>query len=244
MTNARYPNRYQPDAFRPRRTPGAKKKPKASTLVLLLLPTLMILMMLVGAAMPGINASDENTGPATSGIANSSDVTRVEAPTTGDVTVTSDYAFVMGTTSATASSEEKEPPKLYTDKDVEVVAKTVYGEALITHSDMEMAAVVWCILNRVDSKGYACGGTIEYVTTFPGQFHGYSEDHPVTEHIEQLVIDVFERWTAEKNGEENVGRVLPKEYLYFWGDGKHNYFTTEFLGGETWEWEAENPYEN
>lgn len=244
MTNARYPNRYQPDAFRPMRTPGAKKKPKASTLVLLLLPTLMIMMMLVGAAMPGINASDENAEPATSGIANSGDVTRVEAPTTGDMTVTSDYAFVLGTTSTTASSEEKEPPKLYTDKDVEVVAKTVYGEALITHSDMEMAAVVWCILNRVDSKGYACGGTIEYVTTFPGQFHGYSEDHPVTEHIEQLVIDVFERWAAEKNGEENVGRVLPKEYLYFWGDGKHNYFTTEFLGGETWEWEAENPYEN
>lgn len=82
------------------------------------------------------------------------------------------------------------------------------------------------------------------MTTFPGQFHGYNEDHPVTEHIEQLVIDVFERWAAEKNGEKNVGRVLPKEYLYFWGDGKHNYFTTEFLGGDTWEWEVENPYGN
>ncbi|MBP3368551.1 MAG: cell wall hydrolase [Clostridia bacterium] len=246
MTNARYPQSYQTRPMPVRRSPApARKAPKARTLILLILPVLMVMMMLIGAAMPGINASGDTAPNTADRIVNKgNEATRVDAPITSEIPDTSDYAFVMGATHTTTQGAGKETPKPYTDRDVEVVAKTVYGEALITHSDMEMAAVVWCILNRVDSKGYACGGTIEYVTTFPGQFHGYSESHPVTDHIEELVIDVFERWTAEKNGEMNVGRVLPKEYLYFWGDGKHNYFTTEFLGGETWEWEAENPYEN
>lgn len=134
--------------------------------------------------------------------------------------------------------------KLYTEEDVCMVAKTVYGEALVTRSDMEMAAVVWCILNRVDSEGYGCGTSIEYVVTFPNQFHGYNEENPVTDHIKELVIDVFERWSAEKAGVANVGRILPKEYIYFYGDGKHNHFTTEFRGGQTWDWSLENPYEN
>lgn len=246
MTNAKYPQRYQQRPMPARRSQApARKVPKVSTLILLLLPVLMVMMMLIGAAMPGVNASDENAFHSTDGIGSKkNEITRVAAPKADGESESSDYAFVMGATDTTTHGTEKEAPKLYTERDIEVVAKTVYGEALVTNSDMEMAAVVWCILNRVDSKGYACGETIEYVTTFPGQFQGYSESHPVTDHIEELVIDVFERWTAEKNGEKDVGRVLPKEYLYFWGDGRHNYFTTEFLGGETWEWEAENPYEN
>ena len=36
---------------------------------------------------------------------------------------------------------------------------------------------------------------------------------------------------------------LPKEYLYFTGDGAHNYFTTEWQGGQTWDWSLESPYE-
>ena len=42
----------------------------------------------------------------------------------------------------------------YTEKEIEMLAKTVYGEALVTNSQTEMSAVVWCILNRVDAEGY------------------------------------------------------------------------------------------
>ena len=96
------------------------------------------------------------------------------------------------------------------------IAKTVYGEALITHSDMEMAAVAWCILNRVDSTEAFFPDTIMEVVTQDSQFHGYSESNPVDPHIEWLVRDVLNRWTLEKAGAEDVGRVLPKDYLYFW----------------------------
>lgn len=139
----------------------------------------------------------------------------------------------------------KEPATiLYSDVDVEVIAKAVYGEALITHSDMEMAAVVWCILNRVDSEEDFFPDTIMEVVTQESQFHGYSESNPVDPHVEWLVRDVLDRWAMEKDGAEGVGRVLPKDYLYFWGDGRHNHFTTEYHAGMTWDWSAENPYES
>ena len=134
------------------------------------------------------------------------------------------------------------PINLYSEKEVEAVAKTVYGEAAVTRSDLEMSAVVWCILNRVDSKDFP--NTILEAVTSPKQFHGYNEANPVEEHIENLVRDVLDRWAAEKSGQEDVGRTLPQEYLYFWGDGRHNHFTIEYHGPEEWDWSLPNPYEN
>lgn len=133
----------------------------------------------------------------------------------------------------------------YTDEEVAYIAKTVYGEALVTRSDTEMAAVVWCILNRVDDRSGAWPDTIEGVVTQRKQFHGYNPDHPVTEKIENLVRDVLDRWYAEKNGTNASGRVLPSNYCYFWGDGRHNHFTTEVFGkGTEWDWSLTTPYES
>lgn len=146
--------------------------------------------------------------------------------------------------SDTACGQEANDTPAYTDEEVAYIAKTVYGEALVTNSDMKMAAVVWCILNRVDAKGYGCGGSIEDVVTFPSQFKGYSPEHPVTARIEWLVRDVLNRWCAEKNGAQDVGRVLPKEYLFFMGDGRENHFSIEYESKEYWDWSLPNPYEN
>lgn len=121
---------------------------------------------------------------------------------------------------------------------VEVISKAVYGEAGIC-STTEQAAVVWCICNRVDA-GY---GDLVEVTTAPYQFHGYDEDNPVTPEIEALVQDVLIRWRMEESCIGNVGRVLPKEYLFFSGDGRHNYFRTEWDGGTRWDWSLPSPYE-
>ena len=145
----------------------------------------------------------------------------------------------------TAKPEMQTPaPELpYTEEEVWMLAQTVYGEAMITNSDMEMAAVAWCVLNRVDNPVFKVS-TIAEAVTAPSQFHGYSEDHPVDEHIEWLVRDVLNRWVAEKNGAENVGRVLPADYLYFWGDGWHNHFTKEYHGDEKWDWSLPNPYDS
>lgn len=140
-------------------------------------------------------------------------------------------------------TETEEPFFTPNEADVEMIAKTIWGEARGVKSITEKAAVAWCILNRVDAKGYACGGDIEYVLTFPGQFVGYDEDNPVTTECKEIAADVLTRWAAEKAGIEDVGRVLPKEYTYFTGDGKRNYFTDEWKGGNTWDWSLPSPYE-
>lgn len=107
---------------------------------------------------------------------------------------------------------------LWSEEEVDVLAKMVWGEARGVPSDTEKAACVWCALNRVD-QGY---GSITTVITAPYQFIGYD---------------------AEKDGETNTGRVLPSDYLWFSGDGKHNYFRNAYKGGETWDWSLPSPYE-
>ena len=78
----------------------------------------------------------------------------------------------------------------------------------------------------------------------PYQFAGYSADYPVLPELATLATDVLKRYHAEKNGEENVGRVLPAEYLYFTGDGRNNHFTIGWKDTETWDWSLQNPYDD
>lgn len=136
--------------------------------------------------------------------------------------------------------------QLYSDNDVKLLAKTVYGEAHTTGSDTQMSAVVWCVLNRVDENGYGFGGSIEHVVMFPNQFTGYNENNPVDEHIEWLVKDVLDRWIAEKTGRIDVGRTLPKDYLWFTGDGNENLFRNDYniVNADIWDWAADSPYDN
>ena len=136
--------------------------------------------------------------------------------------------------------------KPYTDQDVEALCKMVWGEALITHSDMEMSATVWCAINRLESGDpYFAGCHSLYdIVTQPGQFYGYDESNPVDPHIEWLVNDVLSLWEKEADGGRVAGRTLPAEYLYFIGDGRHNHFTTEFMGGVEWDWSYTNPYDD
>lgn len=121
------------------------------------------------------------------------------------------------------------------------LAKTIWGEGRGL-SDTEKAAIVWCILNRVDDKRFP--DNIIDVITAKSQFHGYKEHFPVEDELYDLAIDILGRWELEKAGHENVGRVLPQNYLYFHGDGKHNYFKTDYRSKEYWDWSLESPYEN
>lgn len=122
------------------------------------------------------------------------------------------------------------------------IAKTMYGEAMVC-STTERAAVAWCILNRVDSADPFYPDDIIGVVTQSRQFHGYNAEHPVLPELYDLALDVIERWVEEKTGAEDVGRVLPAEYIFFGGDGKHNHFRTEWDGGTVWDWSLPSPYE-
>ena len=141
-----------------------------------------------------------------------------------------------------AESVEEPTPWAPDLDEVNALARTLYGECRGVKSQMEQAAVAWCVLNRVDSRYYP--NTVMEVITQPRQFHGYDEDYPVLPSLKAIAEDVLTKWHLEKEGEEDVGRVLPKSYIYFVGDGVHNYFTEEFLSKDYWDFSLPNPYEN
>ena len=132
--------------------------------------------------------------------------------------------------------------KKYKDE-IPYIARTVWGEARGC-SETEQAAVIWCILNRVDSSIRYMPDNIIDVVTQKHQFLGYVKTFPVTKKIKKLVIDVLTRWEMEKAGVENVGRILPPEYMWFHGDGRHNYFRDSYRGGNRWDWSLDSPYED
>lgn len=133
--------------------------------------------------------------------------------------------------------------KCYTEADAIMIAKLMYGEGRGTYSKTELSCIAWTVLNRVDA-GY---GTIAEVVTAPNQF-AYSPRFPTVSDYKydlvELATDVLDRWSMEKAGMTDVGRTLPSNYLYYGGDGKHNYFRTEWKGGTRWNYSLPSPYEN
>ena len=126
------------------------------------------------------------------------------------------------------------------EEEATVLAKMSWGEARGC-SDMEIAATMWCVLNRVDA-GY---GNLVHVVTAPNQFIGYSKNNPLEDRLYDLAVDVLTRWQMEKQGAtaEEVGRVLPQEYMWFSGDGIANYFRDAYSNANIWDWSLPNPYE-
>lgn len=137
---------------------------------------------------------------------------------------------------------EAEAPVLWTEAELELIAQTVWAEARGVESQAEQAAVVWCILNRVDARTW--GDTISQVVTYPSQF-AWDPSSPVKAEFVELAEDVCLRWAAEKAGASDVGRTLPAGYLYFEGDGERNHFRTEWEKdqGLTWDWSLPDPYQ-
>lgn len=127
---------------------------------------------------------------------------------------------------------------ILTTRDLNAVAKLVWGEGRGV-SKLEQSMIVWCVLNHVDA-GY---GSVYECATNVEQFHGYDPKHPVNDDIINLVKDVVARWQLEKVCVGDVGRTLPSDYLWFYGDGDHNWFRNAYQGGDTWDWtNVHNPY--
>lgn len=153
-----------------------------------------------------------------------------------EFTISTDAALITSPPSAAETSAAYVPD----EAEVEMLARVLWGEARGVPSDMEKAAVVWCVLNRVDAERWP--DTVAGVVTEPSQFAGYSPDYPATEELKAIAADVLTRWERERREGGDVGRVLPAEYFFFTGDGERNYFRTEFTGGTFWDWTLPNPY--
>ena len=133
--------------------------------------------------------------------------------------------------------EQMKPPYVmyYEESDIVMLAKLMYQECRGVPR-----CVVWTVLNRVDEYGE----TIYKIVTAKNQF-AYYEDAPVDNALYQLAKDVLTRWNNEKNGEIDIGRVLPHDYLWFSGDGEHNYFRNAYKGQfSIWDYSLETPYES
>ena len=150
---------------------------------------------------------------------------------------------------AAVEVEAVDSDKLYTEDDVIAAAKMVWGEAgavpdikngnVVISTKCQQAATIWTALNRYDMGGF---NSIKAVIANPGAYHAYFESNPATDELVELARDVLDRWNREKNGETDVGRVLPADYIYFHGDGTYNYFRNEFEGGTRWAWDYGDPY--
>jgi hypothetical protein len=123
--------------------------------------------------------------------------------------------------------------KWYSEEDIINMAKMCYGESMnlpVLHTDFgdrsatyQSAEAMWAVLNRVDA-GY---GDISTCIKAKRQFVGYKSDNPVTDELYDLAKLVIEDWAT---GTEEY-RVLPHIFRYFYGDGRHNHFTTKPNGG-------------
>lgn len=131
------------------------------------------------------------------------------------------------------------PEYTFTQAAVDALARLVYGEA--RNCDIEgQAAVVWCVLNRMDDERFP--DTIMDVITQQSQFFGYKESYPILPELVEVVEDVLMRYSVERSSGESAGRVLPREYVYFSGDGTANYFTTAYASMDVWDWSLRSPY--
>lgn len=113
----------------------------------------------------------------------------------------------------------------------------VNGEAGGVSSITERSGCLWIACNRVMSDDPYYPDDLESVIAQIGAFDGYNPNGTYTEADYRLAVDVFERFWREQNGESSVsvGRSIPADYLYFWGDGDHNYFTKS-QGGAPYVW--------
>lgn len=136
------------------------------------------------------------------------------------------------------SEKQKEYVFYYTEDDAVDIAKVLFKECGGVQSTTEQACVAWCILNRVDMSN----DSIYNIIRAPNQF-AFDECTEIREDLYLLSGDVLKRWNDEKNGIKNTGRVLPKEYIYFHGDGVHNYFRDAFNGNyNIWDYSMPSPY--
>lgn len=125
--------------------------------------------------------------------------------------------------------------------EIDMLAKLIYREARGVKSDTEKAAVVWCVLNRVDDSHHP--DTIKKVITQKHQF-AWRPKTPVQQKFKDLALDVVIRWELEKRGYENAGRILPSDYLFFAGRRGHNWFRNKYRTRRYWDWSLYSPYES
>jgi hypothetical protein len=135
------------------------------------------------------------------------------------------------TTQTPSTSEPQEetpdvpPPKTYPDAELEMLAKTVWGEARGCAAD-EQRLVIWTVFQRVDSGLFP--DTLSAVIAQPNQFVGYDEKHPVSAEIAALCYEEYDKWQDGECPPTFAPYAKTTPYLFFEGDGWHNWYREDW----------------
>ncbi len=133
----------------------------------------------------------------------------------------------------------------YSPEDIKLLARLIFNEAYavkpldtpngIITREYQMRCVAWCVLNRHDIE-YGGETTIQGVVQADGQFAAhtwYDESYEsVKTECEEIAKSVLYDWSMERFG--YGGRTLPKEYIFFSGDGENNWFRDR--DGNLYDW--------
>lgn len=126
------------------------------------------------------------------------------------------------------------------EEEIKMLAQVAKAEAGGIAEISHQAAPIWCVLNRVD-RGFH--DSIKQVIKVPGAF-AWRSGTKVNDHFISLARDVLARWLLEKEGFENVGRVLPAEYCFFNGYNGYNHYRIDYKSEGRWDWSLPSPYES
>ena len=142
----------------------------------------------------------------------------------------------------TEETEEKIVRSILSPKDEELLARMLWGEDRENPTYMR-AAIIWCVYNRMENSGYPVSTIVTQE-----QFAGYMPSNPVRDWARDIVRDVTVRYVLEQNGFEDVGRVLPKRFIYYgMADEKRihifrNKLSADDPNYERWDWSLPSPY--
>ena len=119
------------------------------------------------------------------------------------------------------------PGRTWTQECINALARNGWGEARGVTWD-EMLMVHHTVFNRVMvnwSGANAYRDSIQGVIRQPGQFHGYRSSHPLEPWIVDSAVYALYRWAYAYPGPVNrFAQDGNPYYLYFRGDGRHNWF--------------------
>ena len=123
---------------------------------------------------------------------------------------------------------QKQIKMLYSEEEVNAIAKLIYGEiGADSATDEEKEWVAATPHNRTKNiKWVSYVGSDDMMTqlTYPSQFY-YNEAFPVTERHYRIAYDIL--WRASQIEQGCKGIPWPHSYCCYWGDGTHNHFYDE-----------------
>lgn len=116
------------------------------------------------------------------------------------------------------------------EEEAKWVAKVMYG-MVQTHSEDAQRAVVWCIINRVESSQF--GSTIKEVCDNPSQWMGYSSDNPVLQDLYDVALETLRMW------HEHGIRPVSNDFVFLdWSRDSITLLTTYGVNSTTRKWQV------